>query len=147
MLLAEVQSASGAQLRTTVAATVRGCLPGEVISAAGNECNPCSDARQYTFAVAGSLCAFCPEHATCSSAKPTNPAANALTNSAANGGGSHDVPIGAILVPLPGYWHSSPRSPQVLSHQPGLRCVLCMQQHTAVHASRNACTCAWSAFA
>ncbi len=95
---------SGRPLRASVNATVRTCLPGEVRNQEGNECNPCSDPRQYTFSSSATRCELCPDNANCTDGMYKRPSPNAM---------SVQPPVGAILVPQPGFWHSSPRSSQI----------------------------------
>ncbi len=69
-------------LKTNLTFSTRECFPGEIES--GYECQPCL-MDQYSFNTS-SKCRDCEKHATCSS--------------------------GSSLVPVDGYWHSTPFSPQ-----------------------------------
>ena len=69
-------------LKTNLTFSTRECLPGEI--EAGNICLPCLT-DQYSFNTSGT-CSDCENHAKCSG--------------------------GSTLVPVDGYWHSTPFSPQ-----------------------------------
>lgn len=69
---------------------VRDCLPGEYTTQPRRDlCVACNDSVSYTFNPANATCDACPDNANCTAA------------------------LGRTMVPLPGYWHSSPLLPQV----------------------------------
>lgn len=69
---------------------VRDCLLGEYMTQPSEDlCVPCNDPSSYTFNPDNATCDICPDNADCT-----------------------DV-LGRAMVPLQGYWHSSPNLPQV----------------------------------
>jgi hypothetical protein len=78
------------------------------VRSAPDDCTPCRGASQYSFDPASTTCDVCPPNADCTTSN-----GSVTRTTVVPGCAPPDVPVGAILVPLPGYWHSSPRSPQI----------------------------------
>jgi hypothetical protein len=76
---------------------VRECRVGEITTSAKDECNPCRD-NTFTIVNDNMTCDSCPsDSAVCAYEGKTTEA----------------VPLGSIVVPLDGYWHSSPVFPMM----------------------------------
>lgn len=92
-----------------VTVSVRKCIVGEVTNSQGDQCTFC-DGSTYSFWPQNTTCDACPDNADCDPVQTDGTLYKTSLNLASN---PNKAPPGNVLIPVDGYWHSSPMSPQV----------------------------------